>query len=800
REPYTSLAVARGRLAASHTSPKRAFSHRMRLLQQAAAYLNPGVSEWHGMALLAVVSMYVAVGLKLRAKWGVRLRTSVLLLMADLGFRLLNGTSAAVMFLPSRILAWLVITIAAFFILGEAAVAIQAMRSWHATVVRERRRGGPLMMVQESGGQTVSRLAAGGAYTHRICFLCLSGHCERCLLSIEIWPTTSSRGSASDHSPLALPPLESPASNEQPAPEATHASETLSFLPARPMAPVLAAGRRRVRKHGRSTTASSPVAAIAAAAAELATLNNGPLLLGDTPSTQEAANGNGRGPSINMWIISSVAHCPCRLVHGPGPSAFVSKSQDNANDESTGSQPTMPVGSMMGLEQYVAELRSLGLVRPVNPASVSQSDDIASSVLPYIFGRFAVPAHQGLASATDNALAASNLRASGHTPASAPVFAAAPTVATEGAAEQSRVSRILMTSTPLSLARNVESSGTFHLSAVSVLESAPSDGGYVVVSIVMTPALAHMLLSHPHTAPTAAVCVPAALLSSTKTANSQMVILDADPYLDYALVHVPHSDIVVNVNGASWSHYKLDASSSLSLSISISQLPTDVSSQPFFISVTICGMRSEDLSVLFRHNKSSIDSVGKAPMKVDKSQASPAEIEALTAELEARTAKLTAATQSLKRAKREAPKTLAHWEAQLEAVRKSMDRNTAVEAKLESKRRHLEQAVGALRTSVQTLAEESTTSHVANADTSLPSSSLPDHQRALDEALRVLRAAEAEAREEREAHARAIRELDAERAKWKASLSKVAQETDPLEKALMDPLQRELRDVSRKFL
>ncbi|KAJ2322709.1 hypothetical protein GGI00_005846, partial [Coemansia sp. RSA 2681] len=248
---------------------------RAQRLQLAAADQSPAAGEWRGIALLATVAMYVAAGLQLRVRSGVRLRVSAALLAADLGFRRLSGASAALMGQSARHLAEHVIVISALLSMREAAVAVQAMRSWHAAVVRERRRGGPLMVMQESAGKTVSRLTVGGAYTHRVCFLCLSGYCERCLLSMEIWPTTANSGSPADRQPEALS-LESPGSDSQPAFDADLAAEALPVSPTRPVAPVLAAGRRRVRKHGR--TAVAPATAVAA---EQAALVSGLPLVGD---------------------------------------------------------------------------------------------------------------------------------------------------------------------------------------------------------------------------------------------------------------------------------------------------------------------------------------------------------------------------------------------------------------------------------------------------------------------------------------------------------------------------------------
>ncbi|KAJ2477712.1 hypothetical protein IWW47_006174, partial [Coemansia sp. RSA 2052] len=131
-----------------------AADRRAQRLQLAAADQSPAAGEWRGIALLATVAMYVAAGLQLRVRSGVRLRVSAALLVADLGFRRLSGASAALMGQSARHLAEHVIVISALLSMREAAVAVQAMRSWHAAVVRERRRGGPLMVMQESAGKT----------------------------------------------------------------------------------------------------------------------------------------------------------------------------------------------------------------------------------------------------------------------------------------------------------------------------------------------------------------------------------------------------------------------------------------------------------------------------------------------------------------------------------------------------------------------------------------------------------------------------------------------------------------------
>ncbi|KAJ2859238.1 palmitoyltransferase [Coemansia aciculifera] len=758
-------------------------AQRARQLQQAASAEPSDTLIGCGTALFATAAMYGAVGLRLRAWSGMRLRTSAVLFAADVGLR--HNAGAALVGQSSWFLAAHVISGAALLAFREAAVAVQAMRSWHAAVVRERRRGGPLMM-QTSAAKSkahqgplspraLDHLARGGAYAHRVCFLCLSGCCERCLLSMPIWPTTSEAGSSADLPPAL--PLEYPAREDAPVSEADPATEALPLSPTRPAAaPVVAAGRRRVRKHGRTTVVHMP--AESAPANESHSLEALPALGLSSASLVPVSAGTRRGRTLDMWIICSVAHCPCRSVHGPGPSAFVSKSLSSVKESRAGSPFTLPVGSMMELPQYVAELHSLGLVRPVNPAAMANAgDDFAASVFPYVFGRFAVPEHKGPAAAA-NALLASR---SGYTPGSAPFLAAVAGVCSWSAEEpQVPRSRIIMTPTPLLMARNADPGATFRLNAEAVRSEA--DGGCVLVTVAMTPALANSLLKHPKVVHTAAVCVPAALLAPNKANADTAAISDADPFLDYLRVQIARADVVVRVNGARWLYYEF-GSLALNQPIVVRRLPVG-SSQPLAISLSICGMRSEDLCVLIPSPK---PAVPVTPV-VDKDQE-------LVAEAEKEKARLAAATQSLKRAKREAPKSLAHWEAQLETVRKSLDRNAAADGKLESKRRHLELAVGALRTAVQALTEEQSGNR---SDPELPPSST--NQTAIGSALARLRAAETEARQLRDAHAHDIQELDADRAAWTEKLSEVARKIEPLERSLIDPLQRDLRDVSRRFL
>ncbi|KAJ1944865.1 hypothetical protein FBU59_002481, partial [Linderina macrospora] len=127
--------------------------------------------------------------------------------------------------------AFAVVSMFALLALREAGYVVHNARAWYATVVRERRRG-PYIMTKAAGHGTrritvtselsmataandaegdandnhggVGRRTDPGskaAYAKRICFLCLSGYCERCLLSMEIWPTGSPAGTHHHYHP-----------------------------------------------------------------------------------------------------------------------------------------------------------------------------------------------------------------------------------------------------------------------------------------------------------------------------------------------------------------------------------------------------------------------------------------------------------------------------------------------------------------------------------------------------------------------------------------------------------------------
>ncbi|KAJ2006840.1 hypothetical protein H4R26_001151 [Coemansia thaxteri] len=634
------------------------------------------------LPVLATAAMYATWGCCVRGRVG--LRASALLLAADVGIRrsrhvtLPAATQAAGA--ASMLLAAHVVSAAALLGLRQAAGAMQAMRAWHGAVMRERRRGGPVIL-QAAGdrGLAGSRGPAGGAYAHRVCFLCLSGHCERCLLSVEkIWPRA-------DHAAL---------------PAADHAGESATeHAPAT----VRASTRRR-------------------------------------PPTVVSRR------AVDVWVVSSVAHCPCRAVHGVGPSAFVRKPSEPLPPSLCRAERfAVPVGSMVGLQAYVRELRVLGLVQRASPVA-SASDDLAASVLPLIFGRFADQPPLS-------------------PPSSEPVRGS-------GAVPFLSDTRAVVAPTPLSQA--CVRPGSFRLVADDLR-------GAVRVTVAVTPALAHLLLIHPRSAPTAMVCVPAALLASSSTPSLSSTsklpvtvpadLIDADPFFDYTRVQVARSDIVVRVNGARWHDYELGALA-LNQPIVINNL---IPGQLYTVSLSIYDMQSEDLSVLFSPPAATFAAATPAQDDVEVLQALAADTER----------ERVAATQHLKRVKREAPKALAQSRLQLESLRASLDRLAAAGLKLQTRRQHLEQSVDALRVSVQKLAEKS--AGVSPKDSSTSSAS-PSHSRSSslttvcdnpsspaplksDEALANLRRAEAAARRLRDDHEDVIQELKAERSRWMAQLS-----------------------------
>ncbi|KAJ2852214.1 hypothetical protein J3B02_003483 [Coemansia erecta] len=686
----------------------------------------------------------------------------------------------------------------------EAAFAVHNMRVWYRTVVRDRRRGPAIVSGKSAalstrgvsvatgssdaaallsdcsiatsqdnmnhvaaagqgklqrpaqGSSTVrsvlSSAGASGVYAHRICFLCLSGYCERCLLSMEIWPTAlaSSRQSVSSSSASAAGPSDSAGisngCNEGSnysgnsgyygrSSGAAHVSVGSASISG--SSSVTGSAKRKARGHGHGSSFArhqqnkTPIVCdplLEESDNGLPSLRDSLLNLGLlNPSLNEPAssgssfgmvqlNAGGaasgkRGKALDAWIVSSVAHCPCRAVHGVGPSSFVSKAIRAERTEQLCKQISTgcfepPVGTLLPLAQYVRELKSLGLVRPVDPSSVVSNEDPTASVFPMIFGRFTMPENpQAVAAA--NALLASSAASyaqltqpSGHTPGGAP-FLGAPSSSSASSTSSSsasaisdgfnRPSRILVKPTPLSNAR-APGIGTFRLR----IEDIRAGDGLVVVSVSVTPVLAHLLLAHQKTASSASVCVPASLVStiasrSRGTASSTSSATnpafsgasvaavsvqkrsssDVDPFLDFVRVLLPKSDMVLRVDGVRYADVEFQ--SCLNQPIVVRGLLRD---HVYSICLTICGMRSEELLVC-------LPSVSIGAVAVKEQMTKRAEIEMLLGSLEEYRSKIQAVLQLFRKTKKDGSKQLQNCENDLAIARKSLEKLVLEGPKLE---------------------------------------------------------------------------------------------------------------------
>ncbi|KAJ2002863.1 hypothetical protein GGI06_005694, partial [Coemansia sp. S85] len=78
--------------------------------------------------------------------------------------------------------------------------------------------------------------------------------------------------------------------------------------------------------------------------------------------------------------------------------------------------------------------------------------------------------------------------------------------------------------------------------------------------------------------------------------------------------------------------------------------------------------------------------------------------------------------------------------------------------------------------------------------------STTDNQAAVDDALAKLRAVESDARQLRDSHVHDLEELARDRTEWTEKLSEVRGKIEPLEGTLIGQLQKDLKEVSRKYL
>ncbi|KAJ2287408.1 hypothetical protein IW141_004879 [Coemansia sp. RSA 355] len=774
-----------------------------------------------------------------------------------------------------------------FLVLGmrELAFVVHSMRVWYATTIRDRRRGPAMVSAQTardnrnitlasaltavtqpsgSGNRyetsadeppvlTLSQVAsrARAPYAHRVCFLCLSGFCERCLLSMNIWPTRLAEGGDAVASGTA-----GTADTEQ-----QHVAGETTIGPASP-----AHVRRKSRGHGRQHGNAKTTDAAADFETGLPPLHEtlmslgllGPVQTADAGAQHTTSGGARRGKAVDMWIASSVAHCPCRAVHGVGPSSFVSRAAKlefmhaeagREGVETSDYEP--PRGTLVLLAQYARELKSLGLVRPVDPASVvfGDDEDPASSVLPLIFGRFTMPTNPRAVAAANALLASSatsyaqlmeqqQQRASGHTPSSAPFLQ-----------QHNQPARILAKPTPLSLAR-APTAGTFRLCA----ESTSLHDGVVRVYVVVTPTLAHLLLTHPRTSSTASVCVPASL-AGVMAARSRLSaappgisaatsrVADADPFLDHVRVQLVRSDIVVRVNGTRWADVDTSSLALLNQSISIRGLHAN---DVYRICVSVCGLRSEELVVVLPSIHAQV-SRARLAEQLDIQAAQTQRDDAVRSKHDT--------AQRLKRTKRDAPRQVQHWRNELDSLQRGMDKHVQADARSRRRFSQLGEGIAALEQEVAQLRSEhehaesqtadstknddddldlsdhdydeeeeeqqptvfddrvgfNVLSRLNDADNAHSTSSGSDHTRNPSDssttkrnarepqtALSQLHSAEAEARHLRSTLEDRTQGLKVKRSRWMSQLSRATQEHKPVSSAIA-PLRSSLDNVARRL-
>ncbi|KAJ1857842.1 hypothetical protein GGH12_001397 [Coemansia sp. RSA 1822] len=772
-----------------------------------------------------------------------------------------------------------------FLVLGmrELAFVVHSMRVWYATTIRDRRRGPAMVSAQtardnqnitlasaltavaapsdsenrcepsadEQPVLTLSQVAsrARAPYAHRVCFLCLSGFCERCLLSMNIWPTRLAEGDAVASGSAGT------ADTEQ-----QHVAGDTAIGPTSP-----AHVRRKSRGHGRHHGSAKATDAAADSETGLPPLHEtlmslgllGPVQTADA-GAQHTAGGARRGKAVDMWIASSVAHCPCRAVHGVGPSSFVSRAAklefmhaEAGREGVEASEYEPPRGTLVPLTQYARELKSLGLVRPVDPASVvfGDDEDPASSVLPLIFGRFTMPTNPRAVAAANALLASSatsyaqlmeqqQQRASGHTPGSAPFLQ-----------QHKQPARILAKPTPLSLAR-APTAGAFRLCA----ESTSLHDGVVRVYVVVTPTLAHLLLTHPRTSSTASVCVPASL-ASVMAARSRLSaappgisaatsrVADADPFLDHVRVQLVRSDIVVRVNGMRWADVDTSSLALLNQSIAIRGL---YSNNVYRICVSVCGLRSEELVVVLPSIHAQV-SRARLAEQLDIQAAQARRDDAICSKHDA--------AQRLKRTKRDAPRQVQHWRNELDSLQRGVDKHVQADARSRRRLSQLGEGIAALELKVAQLRSEhergesqtvdsakhddgdldlsdhdydeeeeeqqptvfddrvgfNVLTRLNDADNARSTSSGSDHTRNPSDsstikrndrepqtALSLLHSAEAEARRLRSTLEDRTQELKVQRSQWMSKLSRATQEHKPTRNAIA-PLRSSLDDVARRL-
>ncbi|KAJ1937714.1 hypothetical protein GGF37_005091, partial [Kickxella alabastrina] len=505
QSPFADAVAAAAAQGRSLEDRRRQRTRRLHAWRQAATKGSPATDNIRVNLILALatIAAFICAAQRVRIPGVSFVRAFALFSLLDYACRRTLATlwpSAGDRYLRGgRMTKWLAFHVLGVFVLmvaREAAMRVLAMRVWYRTVVHERRKDGMAVLgrrrrnvagvrlvrnyagtsaSQARSNQTQSNQAASAvaaAYAHRVCFLCLSGFCEKCLLSMEIWPTTAAAVPTADLHSLAET-------------SGSRRGRSRSKQNAQHVDPILvepANGLPSLRDSLLTIGLLGP-SAVAAAAAPLPSVSSS--------SSKRASK------MVDFWMTCSVAHCPCRPTHGLGPSSFVPKPKPTPAVAGTTARPRQPqpffVQQQQGavhlsLSQYFDELRALGLVRAVDASICSVSGcDPSAAVLPLIFGRFTVPEYpQSLAAAAQLMVPSSG---------SSLVTATADNVL-DAVTEQLRRraaflapdqprARILNVDTPLAVARSaVDLERSFALSLTSM---GVAGGCEAQVSVLLTP-------------------------------------------------------------------------------------------------------------------------------------------------------------------------------------------------------------------------------------------------------------------------------------------------------------------------
>ncbi|KAJ1894229.1 hypothetical protein LPJ66_005312 [Kickxella alabastrina] len=236
QSPFADAVAAAAAQGRSLEDRRQQRTRRLHAWRQAATKGSPATDgiRVNLILALATAAAFVCAAQRVRIPGVSFVRAFALFLLLDYACRRTLATlwpSAGDRYLRGgRMAKWLAFHVLGVFVLmvaREAAMRVLAMRVWYRTVVHERRRDGVAVLgrrrrnvagvrlvrnyagasanqarsTQTQSNQAASAVAA--AYAHRVCFLCLSGFCEKCLLSMEIWPTTAAAVPTADLHSLA---------------------------------------------------------------------------------------------------------------------------------------------------------------------------------------------------------------------------------------------------------------------------------------------------------------------------------------------------------------------------------------------------------------------------------------------------------------------------------------------------------------------------------------------------------------------------------------------------------------------